>query len=140
MTEQHPARRSTTRASPRRSASSRPPVVTMIRTAFSATGLILGFSRAIQPDGGGEQRDSTQQQPTDDIGLPMHIEVQAVEHHQDDDSDRDRDGERTCGPRRGKAPQDEGQQPVSDYGADYVAAGEAVAQDAGQQVAYARAV
>src|SRR5260370_871774 len=60
-TEQHAARCSTTRASPRRSASSRPPVVTMIKTAFSPIAvLIVGLPRPVKPHGAREKGEHDQ--------------------------------------------------------------------------------
>src|SRR5260370_36080141 len=78
-TEQHAARCSTTRASPRRSASSRPPVVTMIKTAFSPIAvLIVGLPSPVKPHGAREKGDPTEQKPADHAALPVHVEAQAV--------------------------------------------------------------
>src|SRR5258708_35570563 len=79
-TEQHAARCPTTRASPRRSASSRPPVVTMIKTAFSPIAvLIVGLPRPVKPHGASEKGDPTEQKPADHVGLPVHVEEHAVQ-------------------------------------------------------------
>src|ERR1700682_2854992 len=94
-TEQEPARCSTTRASPSLSASSRPPVVTMITTALSPTPLILGLSGAVEPDGRRDKCDGAEQEAADDVRLPMDVEIQAVESNDDDDRDRHRNGKRS---------------------------------------------
>src|SRR5260370_15554427 len=93
-TEQHAARCATTRASPRRSASSRPPVVTMIKTAFSPIAvLIVGLPRPVKPHGAREKGDPTEQKAADHVGLPVHVEVQAVESDAHNDRDPGRAGQ-----------------------------------------------
>src|SRR5258708_1979911 len=128
MTEQHPARCSTTRASPRRSASLRPPVVTMIKTALSPTPLIVGLYRTVQPDGRRPKGNAAQQQAPDHVRLPVDVQVEAVEGHDDDDQDRDRQGEHARESGRCKPADHKSDQAVRDDGAHHVAAWKAVAE------------
>src|SRR5438067_756166 len=140
MTEQHAARCSTTSASPSRSASSRPPVVTMMSTAFS-TELILGFYGTVEPHRAREQGDRSEDQAAYDVGLPVHVEVEAVEGHDDDDHDGHRHCKRTGERRRRQAAHDECKQSVDDHGPHHVPARKAVSTEASaQQLAEARAV
>src|SRR5207245_11355922 len=100
-TEQHAARCSTTSASPSRSASSLPPRVTMIKTAFSPMPeLIVSFSRAVEPNRAREQRDRAEEQSSDHVRFPVHVEVKPIEEHQHDDCDRADHGNHTHTRRR----------------------------------------
>src|SRR3977135_1419346 len=104
MTEQQPARRSTTRASPSFSASLRPPVVTRIKTALSPTGLIVGLSGTVQPHGRRQKCDAAQEQAADHVRTPRHVKGQAVEGHENDDRDGHWHGKETDGGRWSKPP------------------------------------
>src|ERR1700682_157563 len=140
-TEQEPARCSTTRASPNLSASSRPPVVTMITTALSPTPLILGLSWPVQPDRRGHECDACEQDAADHVRFPVDVEIQPVESHDDDDRDRHRNGQRPHHGRRCEAPDHESEQAIRDHGAHHVAAWKAVAMTAARdEVGQARAI